>query len=489
MTSPLLRLLSNTIPPGVLPVSFPPSVVACVLTSMTLSTDTLNHEPVMSALQVPIEIILRILDLANSPSPDLKLLQSCSLACKAWSAHAQKMLFRSVSMSTHRQYTALVAAFQPHAPERTSTMVVHKLHLTKPSLIAGVRNFPPTHGFTYSNVLRGSVTELNVIIDFNQPDGLTFAELSHLVALCPNLRKIGISVFGIQPQGMVTEGVTDQWRMKRLAPPVPDEVLEELRTAPNASRISELRVHDWSDDSKILPQLLGIWPHITTLRIAGKLPATNQDADSALFASTLDTAPCALEMLSLNCATGTESTADFVKWLLAGSRRTLRRLEFLKEPSTKLLEDIFAHSTFPLDSVSLPSCACPAVGQIIRDCLGPTFVRASHDDQIGEDDTLVRVQGLKELFIEDPSTPLRFLASAVRSDTVQRFGFGVDGRTDLSSIARTIKTQTGLKRIAVWFFNGGERNLGLGSLRIACAMNGIELEETRDVKRFRAWKT
>jgi hypothetical protein len=30
-------------------------------------------------------------------------------SCKAWSAHAQKMLFRSVSISTHRGYTTLVA--------------------------------------------------------------------------------------------------------------------------------------------------------------------------------------------------------------------------------------------------------------------------------------------------------------------------------------------------------------------------------------------
>ena len=327
-----------------------------------------------------------------------------------------------------------------------------------------------------------------MIIDFNQPDGLTFAKLSHISSLCTNLRKIGISIFGTQPKGIVSGRVADRWQMRRLAPPVPDEVLEELRTAPNASRISELRVHDWSDDPKVLIQLLGIWPHITSLRIAGKLPVTNHGIDSTFFASTLDNAPCALETLSLNCATGTESTVDFVKWLLAGSRQTLRRLEFLKEPSTKLLEDIFSRSIFPLDSVFLPSCACPAVGQIIRDRLGPALVRVLDHGETDGDDTFVRVQGLKELFVEDPSTPLKFLVSAVRSETIQRFGFGVDGRTDLSSIARVIKAQTGLKRIAAWLPNGGEKNFGLGSLRIACAIKGIELEETRDIGEFRAWK-
>jgi hypothetical protein len=455
---------------------------------MVLAIDTLNHELVMSPPQVPIEILLRILDLANKPAPDLKLLQSCSLACKAWSSHAQKLLFRSISLSTHRQYTTLVAALQPHAPEGTSAMVVRKPYLTRPplSLITGLQKSPPTLGFTYSNILRGSVIELNVIIDFNQPGGLTFAKFSHIVSLCPNLRKIGISVFGMQPQGMVAEEIPDHWRM-RLAPPVPEEVLEELRTASNASSISELRVHDWSDDSGILIQLLGIWPHITSLKVAGQLPATNRGINSSLWTSTLDTAPCALKMLSLNCATGTESTIDFVKWLLAGSRQTLRRLEFLREPSTKLLEDIFARSTFPLDSVSLPSCACPAVGQIIRDRLSPTLVRVFNDHEIDEDNTLVRVQGLKELSVEDPSTPLKFLVSTVRSETVHRFGFGVDGRTDLSSIARAIKAQTGLKCIAIWFFNGGEVNFGLGSLRVACAIKGIDLEETRDIGEFRAW--
>ena len=326
-----------------------------------------------------------------------------------------------------------------------------------------------------------------MIIDFNQPDGLTFTELSHVVSLCPNLRKIGISVFGAQPRGIVANGAADLQQTSRLAPQVPDKVLEELRTAPNASRISELRVHDWSDDPRILVQLLGIWPHIASLKIAGKLPAVSHDIDSTLIATTLDTAPCALEMLSLNCATGTESNVDFVQWLLAGSRQTLRRLEFLKEPSTKLLEDIFTRSTFPLDSVFLPSCACPAVGQIIQDRLGTAFLPVSSNDEIGGDNTSVRVQGLKELFVEDPLTPLKFLVSAVRSETVQRFAFGVDCRTDLSSIARVIKTQIGLKRITVWLSNGGEKNFGLRSLRIACAIRGIELEETRDMREFRAW--
>ena len=443
----------------------------------------------MSPSQVPIELLLRILDLANKPSPDLSLLRSCSLACKAWSVHAQKMLFRSISLSTHRQYTTLVAALQPHAPEQTgiSSVVVRRSHLTKPplSLITGLQNFPL--GFTYPNILRRSVIELNVIIDFSQPGGLTFAKFSHLVSLCPNLRKIGISVFGMQSQRVVTEGVPDRWPMRRLAPPVPDEVLEELRAAPNAQNISELRVHDWSDDSRILTQLLGVWPHITYLKVAGKLPPTSRGGNSTSFASTLDTAPCALEMLSLNSATGTESAADFVKWLLTGSRQTLRRLEFLQEPSTKLLEDIFARSTFPLDSVSLPSCACPAVGQIIRDRLGPTSVRVFNNHQIGGDNTFVRLQGLKELFVQDPSTPLNFLVSTVRSETIQKFGFGVDGRTDLSSIARAIKAQAGLKRIALWVCNGGEKNFGLASLRIACAIKGIDLQETRDAREFRAW--
>ena len=456
---------------------------------MVFATDTPNHEPVMSASQVPIEIVLRILDLASNSSPEPKFLQSCSLACKAWSIHAQKMLFRSVSISTHRQYTTLVAAFQSHAPDRTSTMVVRRSNLAKlpMSLIPGIQNFPPTLGFAHSHVLRRSVIELNVIIDSNQPDGLTFPQFSHLVSLCPNLRKIGISAFGMQPHGMVAQGVVHQWQMSRLAPPVPDEVLEELRNAHNNSRVSELRVHDWSDNSGVLTQLLGIWPHITSLRIAGKLPTTNQGIDSTSFAGTLDTAPRALETLSLNCHTGTEPAVDFVKWLLAGSRRTLRRLEFSKEPSTKLLEDIFSRSTFPLDSVSLPSCACPAVGQIIRDRLGPTSIRVLNHHEIDEDNTFVRAQGLKELFVQDPLTPLEFLVSVVRSETVQSIGFGVDGRTDLSSIARAIKAQTGLKRVAVWFCGRGGDNLELAGLRIACAIKGIELEETRDIRKFRAW--
>ncbi|KAF9650318.1 hypothetical protein BDM02DRAFT_3112291 [Thelephora ganbajun] len=445
----------------------------------------------MPAPQLPVEIVVRILDLTNASSSDLKLLQSCSLVCKAWSAHAQKMLFRSVSISMHREYTALVAAFQPHTPHG-STGTMRKPHLMRsPSLpfIAAVPGFLPTLGFTYPNILRGSVIELNVIIDFDQPDGLTFARLSHVVSLCPNLRKIGISVFGVQPGVKDAVGTTDRWRMRRLAPPVPDKALEALRTAPNASRISELRLNDWSDNSGILIQLLDVWPHITSLKLAGKLPTITNGTDSIFSTISLNVAPCALEALSLNCATGTESSIDFVKWLLAGSRQTLRRLEFLKEPSGKLLEDTFVRSVFPLESVYLPSCASPMVEQIIRHRLGPTGVpMVDDDDDIDGGRAFVQVQGLKEVFVEDPSTPFKLLVSIVHSETVQKFGFGVDGRTHLLPVARAIKAQTGLKRIAIWISDGRGRVFGLGSLRIACAIKGIELEETQDVKEFRAWR-
>ena len=448
----------------------------------------------MPVPRLPTEIVLRILDLVNPPSSDLKLLQSCSLVCKAWSAHAQKALFRLVSVSSHRGYTALVAAFRPRILRASySTVMAHESHLTRsPSLssVVGIPTFIPTPSFPHSNMLRWSVVELNVIIDFNQYDGLTFAKLSHIVSLCPNLQSIGISVFGMQPYGRDTVGSPNPWRTKRFAPPIPNEVLEELRTAPNASRISNLRLNDWSDDPEILLQLLGIWPRITSLKIAGKLPTINNGIDSVFPTIPLGAAPCALKTLSLNCATSAESNVDFVKWLLEGSQQTLRYLEFLKEPSGKLLEDILIRSAFPLESVYLPSCASPAVGRIIRHRLGPTIVPMfTGDDKIDGDNAPLQVQGLREVFVENPSTPLEFLVSTVRSGSVRRFGFGVDDRTDLPSVVRAIKTHTGLKHVAVWVCDSGEGNFGLRNLRIACAINGIELDETRDVREFRAWKT
>ena len=364
-------------------------------------------------------------------------------------------------------------------------MITHRPHSARSLLSVGRGLSSPAINSAHSSSLRESVTELNAIVDPNKPGGLTFTELSHVVSLCPNLRKIGISLFGVQPQGTVAEGTVDQsW--VRLAPPVLDEILQELRVAANASRISELRLHDWSDGSGILVKLLGVWPHISSLKFAGKLPPIG---DPAISAHTISAAPCALEALSLNCATGTESTVDFIKWLLAGSQRTLRCLEFLKEPSAKLLEDIFARSPFPLDSVSIPSCASPEIGQIIRNRLWPTVVPGfGEKDDVIEDKALTRVQGLKAVFVEDPSTPLKLLVSTVRSRTVQTFGFGVDRNTDLPSVAHAIKEQTGLKRLVVLVWNGGERNVGIGRLRIACAIKGIELEETRDVRQFRAQK-
>ena len=354
----------------------------------------------MTLQQLPVEIVLQILDLAGAPSSDAKLLQSCSLMCKAWSTHAQKMLFHSISVSTHRKYTTLVTAFQPRMPHRSnSSVMMRRSHTTRSSpmpFIAGFPRFLPALGFAYPNVLRGSVIELNIIIDFNQHDGLTFTELSRVVSLCPNIRKVGISVFGIQLPGRDTVGAANQWWTGRFAPPIPDEVLEELRTAPNAPRISGLRLNDWSDNPEVLIQLLATWPRITSLKIAGKLPAINNGIDSVSPTAPPDAAPCGLETLSLNCATGAESNVDFVKWLLAGSRHTLRRLEFLKEPSGKLLEDIFDSSVFPLEFVYLPSCVSPAVGRIIRRRLGPTVIPMFNgDEEIGGDHTSVHVQGLK----------------------------------------------------------------------------------------------
>ena len=439
--------------------------------------------------RLPTELVLRILDLANVPSSDPKLLQSCSLVCKAWSAYAQKLLFRSVSISTHRGYTALIAAFKPHRPRRrNSTVTMRGPHLTNSSSLSPIAGIPPTLTFAYSDVLRGSVAELNVIIDFNQYDGFTFTKLSHVISLCPNLQRVGISVFGMQPQGKDVVGTPNQWRMRRLAPPITDEVLQDLRTAPNASRISELRLNDWSDDPKVLIQLLGVWPSITSLKIAGKLPTINNSINSVISTTPPGTASCALEALSLNCATGEEPRVDFVKWLLEGSQQTLRRLEFLKEPSGKLLEDIFVRSAFPLESVYLPSCVSPAVGQIIRHCFAPTVTPTfGEGDGIRGDHTFLQAQGLKQVFVEDLSVPLKFLVSTVRSGTIQGFGFGVGSLTDLSSVARAIKAQTGLRRVAVWICDDGGGDFGLGSLRIACAIRGIELKETRDVKKFRAW--
>ena len=452
-----------------------------------------NHDLVMISQQLPPEIVLRILDLANAPSSDPKLLQSCSLVCKAWSTHAQKFFFRSVSISTHRGYTALVSAFQPYTPHRSNTSEMmrgsHTMISSPISFIPGFPNLLPTLGFAYSNFLRGSVIELNMIIDFGQHDGLTFTELSRIVPLCPNIRKVGISVFGSHSPGRDTVGAANQWRMRRLAPLVPDRVLQELRTAPGAFRISGLRLNDWSDNLEALIQILPTWPRVTSLKIAGKLPTVGNGIDSVSSTVPPDAAPRGLETLSLNCTTGAESNVDFVKWLLVGSQHTLRRLEFLREPSGKLLEDIFDRSVFPLESVYLPSCASSAVGQIIQRRLGSTVIPTfDGDGEVDGDHAFVHVQGLKELFVEDPSTPLKFLLSVVRSETVQSFGFGVNGHTDLSSISRAIKAQTGLKRIAVLICDGGGRGLRLGGLRIVCAIRGIEFEETRDVKEFRAWK-
>jgi hypothetical protein len=104
--------------------------------------DITGHDLNMSASQLPTEIVLRILDLANASS-NPKLLQSCSLVCKAWSSHAQKILFRSVSISTHRGYTALVAAFRAHTPRGSKHTATRRgPHLRRSPPLSSITDIP-----------------------------------------------------------------------------------------------------------------------------------------------------------------------------------------------------------------------------------------------------------------------------------------------------------------------------------------------------------
>ncbi|KAL6307797.1 hypothetical protein BKA93DRAFT_57624 [Sparassis latifolia] len=296
-------------------------------------------------------------------------------------------------------------------------------------------------------MLGDTVVRMHVVLDHNQPYRISERSFAWAVTLCPNLRELDLALYG---QGSGVQDVVcsaDVPRMQRPAPAFDDHTVAILRSGP---RISSLQFSNWSDNSSSLPQLLDIWPSLKSLSISGtppKLPS----GSAASFS-------CTLEELRMNFQTS--PSADFMKWLLHNSESTLRSLRFDRMPSPDLFEYLVSEHGPTLQSLSLPACAAQ------------------------ESVSLQQCQALRELRIESawsPSVVHRSLPC-----TLEHIAIGVDMDTSLQPVLQNIKRSGVMKSVTVHIWHGGERHPLLPSLRIACALRGVELKITRDIRTFRA---
>ncbi|KAK7040191.1 hypothetical protein VNI00_009997 [Paramarasmius palmivorus] len=296
-------------------------------------------------------------------------------------------------------------------------------------------------------VLGGAVFSMRASIDHNQPFGLSQKTFAHAVILCPNLHELSIALYGCGAPGSDIVGSPDVLRMRRSAPSFDEETLALLRSGP---RISSLCFRNWSENSQSLFQLLGVWPSLKSLVISGTAPELPDPASEPF--------PCALSSLRTNFQTS--PSVDFFKWLLHNSSDSLRILEFERELSPIVLEYLIDTHRETLESIVLPTCSREA-SRALRRC-----------------------EKLKRYSVEDALSSTGVYKNL--PEELERVAFGLNKDTQLQSILDIIKTRQSLTAVTVHMWNGGELHRQLASLKTTCALRGIDLELTQDIRAFRS---
>ena len=366
------------------------------------------------------EIVLNIIEAAyydDSLQTDDRLLQNCSLVCRQWSAPAQRLLFRHVTLRTQHAYLAFQRAVD-RSTER-------------------------------GRMLGDAVVRLRVLLDHNQPFGLSQHAFAHAVTLCPNLYELNLSLYGRPSPGQDVIGEPTASRMRRAAPSFGDDTLALLRSGP---RITALQFCNWSENRQSLIQLLDVWP--TTLRslvVSGVPPQLPP-------ASSLSPFPCQLRELRMNFQA--TPSLDFIKWLLHHSTHSLRVLELEREPSPDLLDHLVHAYGSTLESLSLPVCG-------------------SHDHALA----VQSCRRLREFKVESawvsPMVYRKLPAS------LQHVALGLDCDTALQPILDMVRSRDALSCVSVQVWDGGEQHPQLPALKLVCASRGVDLRLTHDVRVFR----
>ncbi|KAF8215835.1 hypothetical protein K438DRAFT_1799516 [Mycena galopus ATCC 62051] len=363
--------------------------------------------------RVPLELAIHIIEEASYDyqldGPRAHFLKQCALVCRDWSVPAQKLLFSSVSLATQRSCAAFTAAVDRSTPR--------------------------------GRMLGDGVLRMRVVLDHNQPFGLSHHAFAHAVIACPKLLELSLALYD-------EVGLPDVLRMRRPAPSFDETTLELLKAGP---RIRALQFSNWSENDHSITQLLDVWSSLTSLRISGtppKLPSTS-----------LEAFPGALEELRMNFQSS--PSVDFMKWLLHNSTPSLRGLELEREPSAELLDYLVEAHGETLRSLALPTCSSHDHARAVHKCTR-----------------------LGELRVENPSvTPLLYKRLPAG---LQHVAVTLDLDTNLQPVIDALRAENSFSAVTLHLWDGGDRNPKLPVLKLACAYRGIDLKITKDIRRFRS---
>ncbi|KDQ62859.1 hypothetical protein JAAARDRAFT_28835 [Jaapia argillacea MUCL 33604] len=371
--------------------------------------------PQKHAPALPLEIIIDILESAYYDEflePNDQLLRSCALVCRDWSGPAQDLLFRRVSLRSQPAFLSFQKATDP-LTER-------------------------------GRFLASLVVRMRVTLDSNQPKRLTTPSFAQALTLCPNLYELSISLYGCEntPQ----PNAIDATRSRRTISRFDEATIATLRSAPT---ISALRYTSSSPNNAHIFQLLDIWPRVRSLDVGGVPPQIPILHHSSRY----------VEELRINYQT--KPSADFLRWLLPPSTRTLRVLELEREPSNDMLDYLLTEHGPRLESLSLPSCTTSQRALVITRC-----------------------ENLREFRTETAcGNPTVYKKLPL---DIQHVALGVDKETSLESVLKLVKTSDELEALTLQIWESGVHHPMLASLKMACAYTGVELRVTRDVRVFRS---
>jgi hypothetical protein len=303
-----------------------------------------------------------------------------------------------------------------------------------------------TRSTEHGCVLGNAVRSMRASLDPNQPFGLSQIDFANAVTLCPNLRELNIGLYGRVPPGKDIVGFPDTQRMRRPAASFDERALDLLRSGP---RISTLRFNNWSENCQSITQLLGVWSSLKSLVIGGTAPELPSPATEPF--------PCALEELRMNFQTS--PSVDFLRWLLHNSADTLHTLEFEREPSPPVLQYLLNSHHATLTSLALPSCS-RTTQRILDKCTS-----------------------LRRFTVEDGHS--LGLALKKLSPHVEHIGFGLIKEMPMQAVLEAVKANASLRTVTVNLWDGDKLHRQLPSLKMACALRGIHLRITHDIRAFR----